>query len=308
MRAASVLLSTLAVLALALCVGAARAEPVAAGNFEWRLPRGFPQPAVPADNPMTAQKVRLGRLLFYEPRLSSTGRHACATCHTQALAFTDGKPHAVGATGELHPRSAMSLANVAYNPVYTWTDAGFASLEAQAMQPLMNEHPVEMGLAGREALVLGELAADARYAAAFASAFPGDASPVTLTNLTRALASFERTLISGGSAFDRYVFDDDGSDFDAAERRGMALFYSERSGCASAHYELNFSGPIAHAGAPQVEPAFVTTGEGRFRVPTLRNIAITAPYMHDGAVPTLAEVLDHYSRTGRGHPDSGQPV
>jgi cytochrome c peroxidase len=309
MCAASVLRSTLAVLALALCVAAARAESVAVeGNFQWRLPRGFPQPAVPADNPMTAQKVRLGRLLFYEPRLSIGGRHACATCHTQSLAFTDGKARAVGATGELHARNAMSLANVAYNPVYTWTDAGFASLEAQAMQPLMNEHPIEMGLAGRESLVLGELAADARYAAAFASAFPGEASPVTLINLVRALASFERTLISGRSAFDRYVFDDDGSAFDTAARRGMALFYSERIGCARCHSGINFSGPIAHAGDPRVEPAFVATGEGRFRVPTLRNIAITAPYMHDGAVPTLAEVLERYSRTGRGHPDTGEPV
>jgi cytochrome c peroxidase len=309
MRAASVICSTLAALALAPCLGVTRAEPVAVeGNFQWRLPRGFPQPAVPADNPMTAQKVRLGRLLFYEPRLSITGRHACASCHTQALAFTDGKARALGATGELHARSAMSLVNVAYNPVYTWIDAGFASLETQAMQPLMNEHPIEMGLAGREALVLGELAADARYAAAFASAFPGDASPVTLINLARALASFERTLISGRSAFDRYVFDDQGNAFNPAARRGMALFYSERIGCGRCHSGINFSGPIAHAGAPQVEPAFVATGGGRFRVPTLRNIAITAPYMHDGAVQTLAEVLDHYARTGRGHPDLGEPA
>lgn len=309
MRAASVLRSTLAALALAVSLGAARAESVAVeGNFQWRLPRGFPQPAVPADNPISAQKVRLGRLLFYEPRLSIGGRHACATCHTQSLAFTDGKARAVGATGELHARSAMSLANVAYNPVYTWTDAGFVSLEAQALQPLMNEHPIEMGLAGRESLVLGQLAADTRYAAAFASAFPGDASPVTLVNLARALASFERTLISGRSAFDRYVFDDERSAFDAAARRGMALFYSERIGCARCHSGINFSGPIAHAGAPQVEPAFVATGEGRFRVPTLRNIAITAPYMHDGAVRTLAEVLDHYARIGRGHPETGEPV
>jgi cytochrome c peroxidase len=308
MWGASVLLS-LALLAPGSFATVAQAADPASPQEEyaWTLPRGFPRPAVPADNPMTAEKVGLGRLLFYEPRLSLGARHACATCHDQALAFTDGKARAIGATGEAHPRSAMSLANVAYNPAYTWTDAGFGSLEAQALQPLLNEHPIEMGLAGREAAVLAELAADAQYRAAFARAFPGDATPVTLPNLARALASFERTLISGRSAFDRYVFDDERAAFGAAARRGMALFYSGRIGCARCHSGINFSGPIAHAGAPRVEPAFVETGLGRFRVPTLRNIAVTAPYMHDGAVRSLAEVLDHYAQTGRGHPGTGQP-
>jgi cytochrome c peroxidase len=306
MRAASALRLTLALLSLALCAWATRAaEPAAVeAGYQWRLPRGFPAPAVPADNPMSEDKVALGRLLFYEPRLSIGGRHACATCHTQSLAFTDGKARAVGATGELHARSAMSLANVAYNPVYTWTDAGFMSLEAQALQPLLNRHPIEMGLAGRESVVLAELASDARYRDGFARAFPNDPAPVTLVNLARALASFERTLMSGRSAFDRYVFDDDRNAFDAAARRGMALFYSARIGCAECHSGINFSGPIAHAGAERVEPAFVETGDGRFRVPTLRNVAVTSPYMHDGAVRTLVEVIDNYARTGRGHPRS----
>jgi cytochrome c peroxidase len=131
---------------------------------------------------------------------------------------------------------------------------------------------------------------------------------VNLANLARALASFERTLISGRSAFDRYVFDDEGAGFDTAARRGMALFYSERIGCARCHSGINFSGPIAHASATRVEPAFVDTGQGRFRVPTLRNIAMTAPYMHDGAVRSLAEVLDRYSQTGRGHPAAATHV
>jgi cytochrome c peroxidase len=306
MRAASVLGTTLALYCLGAGIARAADQHPPASDYQWVLPRGFPPPAVPADNPMTAEKVSLGRLLFYEPRLSVTGRHACATCHAQSLAFTDGKARAVGATGELHPRAAMSLANVAYNPVYTWTDAGFASLEAQAMQPLLNRHPIEMGLAGREAVVLAELESNARYGAAFARAFPGEADPVTLQNLARALASFERTLISGRSAFDRYVFDDERTAFDAAARRGMALFYSERVGCAQCHFGLNFSGPLAHAGAAQVTPAFVETGAGRFRVPTLRNVAVTAPYMHDGAVATLAEVIDNYARTGRGRSVSGR--
>ena len=179
---------------------------------------------------MTEEKVALGRLLFYERRLSITGRHACSTCHAQRLAFTDGLARAVGATGEAHPRSAMSLANVAYNPVYTWTDAGFASLEAQVAQPLFNEHPIEMGLAGRESAVLAELGSDAQYREAFARAFPQESSPVTMANVARALASFERTLISGRSAFDRYVYGDERGALDAAAQawHGTLLFGADR--------------------------------------------------------------------------------
>ncbi|HSD74063.1 MAG TPA: cytochrome c peroxidase [Steroidobacteraceae bacterium] len=291
---------------LALLAGAWLAEAAdraaAPEVYEWQLPRGFPPPAVPADNPMTPEKVSLGRLLFYEPRLSISRRQACGTCHNQSLAFTDGKARAIGATGEPHPRSAMSLANVAYSPVYTWTDAGFSSLEAQVLQPLLNEHPVEMGLKGRESAVLSELESDGRYREAFARAFPQERDPLTMANLARALASFERTLISGRSAFDRYVFDDERTALDAPAKRGMGLFFSERIGCSQCHFGLNFSGPIVHARATQANPAFVNTGAGRFRVPTLRNVAVTAPYMHDGAVSTLAEVLDLYATTGRGHP------
>lgn len=268
-------------------------------DYEWKLPRGFPVPAVPRENPMSAHKVSLGRLLFYEPRLSITGRHACATCHAQALAFTDGKAVAVGATGESHPRSAMSLTNVAYNPTYTWTDPGFASLEAQVLQPLLNEHPLEMGLAGRERVVLETLESEPIYRDSFARAFPDEPAPVSIGNITRALASFERTLISGRSPFDRYVFDDDRAALGSSAKRGMALFYSERIGCAQCHFGINFSGPMIHADAPSAEPSFVNTGDGRFRVPTLRNVTVTAPYMHDGRFASLAAVIDHYAAGGR---------
>jgi cytochrome c peroxidase len=269
-------------------------------TFEWSLPRGFPTPSVPADNPISAEKVRLGRLLFYDRRLSVTGKYACASCHEQLRAFTDGRARAVGAMGDLHPRSTMSLGNVAYNAAFTWIDAGFASLESQALQPLLNQAPVEMGLKGREVAVLAELAADATYRDLFARSFPDDPAPISVINVTRALASFERTLISGRSAFDRYVFDDDRAALDVSARRGMAFFYGERFGCARCHSGIAFSGPIVHAGQPTAEPAFVDTGEGRFRVPTLRNAAVTAPYMHDGRFVSLADVIDDYA-AGRPH-------
>jgi cytochrome c peroxidase len=285
-------------------------------------------PFVPAGNPITQAKVDLGRVLFHEPKLSITGQQSCSTCHRPELAFTDGKPRAVGATGQLHPRSAMSLANVAYNATFTWADSSFDSLEAQVLQPLFNEHPIEMGLTGRERQVIEALGADARYQRLFAAAFPGSADPVSITNIARAIASFERTLISGRSAFDRYVFDDDDSGMSAAARRGMALFYSERIGCAQCHSGINFSGPVRTERQPVAQSVYANTGlynvdgqgsypqeasglravtrnaadEGHFRVPTLRNIALTAPYMHDGSIAMLSEVIDHYAAGGRQTP------
>jgi cytochrome c peroxidase len=299
-----------------------------AAEYEWVLPRGFPEPSVPADNAMSEAKVQLGRKLFYEERLSATGTHSCATCHQQAKAFTDGRAQAVGIHGDLHARSAMALVNIAYNPRFQWANPELHTLEQQASRPLYNDHPVEMGLRGREAEVLRIFREEEQYAQLFAGAFPADREPVRIDNVLRALASFERTLISGRSAFDRYVFDDDRAALGEDARRGMALFFSDRAGCAQCHSGINFSGAVVHAGARATEPVFVNTGlynvdgtgrypekdtgvettthrsrdHGRFRVPTLRNIAVTAPYMHDGSLPTLEAVLDHYSAGGKQAP------
>ncbi|HTC37617.1 MAG TPA: cytochrome c peroxidase, partial [Steroidobacteraceae bacterium] len=122
------------------------ADGISAPHYEWHLPRGFPRPAVPLENPMSAAKVALGRRLFFETRLSSSGRYSCSSCHRPELAFTDGRAHALGATGEHVRRGAMSLTNVAYNPAFTWSSNQVRSLEAQMRQPLFNAHPVEMGL------------------------------------------------------------------------------------------------------------------------------------------------------------------
>lgn len=293
--------------------------------FEWRLPPGFPAPLVPPDNPMTAAKVELGRHLFYDRRLSGNGTQACASCHRQELAFTDGRARALGSTGEVHPRSAMSLANAAYNASLTWADPRLNRLEDQALVPMFNREPVELGLAGRKREILARFAADPDYVRRFRAAFPGDRRPVTLRNLTRALAAFQRTLLSGGSAYDRLLFFDDRSALSAAARRGLDLFFSPRLGCSDCHSGFNLSGPVVHQAAPKVPLAFHNTGlynlggrglypgrdpglaqvtgrrrdTGRFRAPTLRNIALTAPYMHDGSVATLGEVLDHYAAGGR---------
>ena len=139
---------------LATVYGAALGAPL---PYRWSLPPGFPVPSVPVDNPMTVAKVALGERLFSDVRLSVTGRYSCASCHRPALAFTDGRIRAVGATGDTLQHQSMSLVNAAYGVSFGWTDAGFDSLEAQMRRPLFNQHPVELGLRGREAALLHEL-------------------------------------------------------------------------------------------------------------------------------------------------------
>jgi cytochrome c peroxidase len=254
---------------------------------------------------MSEAKVALGRRLFHETRLSSTGQYACHSCHRPELAFTDGRPRAVGATGETVKHAAMSLANVAYNPSFTWSDARVRSLESQMRQPLFNRHPVEMGLTGDAPDAVAALSADADYRRQFAAAFPGDAAPLSMDHIIKAIAAFERTLISGRSAFDRYVYDDDREALSGPAKHGMALFFSAHAGCAQCHFGLNFSGPLVYEGHSEGRAIFADTGlaadPGKFRVPTLRNVALTAPYLHDGSLASLDEVIDRYARGGRAH-------
>jgi cytochrome c peroxidase len=304
-------------------VHGANASPAPA--YEWSLPPGFPRPRVPVDNPMSSAKVELGRRLFYETRLSSTGHYACVSCHQPDIAFTDGRSRAIGATGEPLKRGAMSLANVAYNPAFTWGDERVNSLEAQMRIPLFNERPVEMGLKRNERIAIAGLCDDAAYRNLFSAAFPLDAEPISMDHVIKAIAAFERTLISGRSSFDRYVFDDDRTALSESAKRGMSLFFSTRVGCAQCHFGLNFSGPTSYEGHEHARAIYANTGlydldgrdgyppsdrglmdvthraadAGRFRVPTLRNVALTAPYMHDGSLPSLDDVLDHYARGGR---------
>ena len=280
-----------------MCVaGAAQA-----GDYEWHLPRGFPLPAVPADNPMSEAKVALGEALFFDPRLSLTGRYSCASCHEPARSFSDGRRVALGATGEALPHNAMALVNVAYNISFGWTHREPRTLEAQMLEPMLNEHPVELGLAGRQAALVATLGADRESTRAFAAAFPGEAAPVSFRHVVQAIAAFERTLIAGDSPFDRYVFSGEHGALTEEAKAGMALFFSARAGCSGCHSGLNFAGNYRDAQGATGRASFARNGTSReaLRVPTLRNTAYTAPYMHDGRFAALADVLAHYSALAR---------
>jgi len=304
---------------VALCCALLALVPVAAAT----LPPGFAPPVIPADNPQTPAKIALGQRLFFESRLSVDGKLACAGCHLPALAYSDGRTTPRGATGQVLPRNAPSLANVAWLPALGWASRTTVTLEQQMLVPLFGEHPVEMGLRGRESRVLSMLRSDAGYAQAFAQAFAGQDRHITLDNMVRAIAAFERTLVSGRSAFDRYVFDDDRSGMSAMARRGMALFYSPRTQCGECHSGINFSGPVRSVGHEEVAPVFARTAivsgdtglmqesgaaadRGVFRVPSLRNVALTAPYMHDGSLPSLQAVIEFYD--GGGHQRPVRPL
>ncbi len=241
----------LATLGLVLIAAFSCAQAEESG-WRWQLPRGFPEPHVPADNPMSAAKVALGARLFADPRLSVTGQYSCASCHDPGRAFTDGLALSRGATGATLPLNAPTLLNVAYNASLGWRDAGITTLEQQMRGPLFNEHPPELGLAGREAVVERALSADAAIRAAFTTAFPGER--VSMDNAIRAIAAYERTLLSAASPFDRYVFAGEHAALDAAQKRGLDIFFSDRGGCANCHGGINFAGdwvdrdhPVARA-------------------------------------------------------------
>jgi cytochrome c peroxidase len=293
-------------------------------SYTWHIDASLPPPAVPADNPMTNDKIELGRWLFHDTRLSVNGTMSCATCHLQALAFTDGRGRAVGATGEIHPRGAMSLVNVAYASRLTWANQLLDKLEDQALTPMFGDNPVEMGMAGHDQEIVELLRSDARYAELVPRAFPRENDPFSIVSVVRAIAAFVRSIVSYQSPYDDYIRGDTAAISDAAVR-GMELFFSERMECFHCHGGFNFTDSTTHANSRVDRIGYHNTGlynldgegqyptdntglfdmtgnrrdMGRFKAPTLRNVEVTAPYMHDGSVATLEEALAHYARGGR---------
>lgn len=272
-----------------------------ASAWQWQLGPGFAPPAIPSDNPMAAGKVSLGARLFAEPRLSVNGTTSCASCHDPAHAFADPRPVSIGATGEPLATNAPSIVNAAWRAAYGWRPGGETSLEQQLRRPLFNRAPVELGIADHEDEILARLAADATWRDAFNAAFGEDPAPITIDHVIAALAAYVRSLTGGRSAFDRHVFGGDHTALGADARRGLDLFYSSRLGCGGCHGGLLFDGPWKDAAHPRVQAAVAqsVTGAGAFRVPSLRNVAVTAPYFHDGRAATLDAVLDRYAEARR---------
>ncbi|WP_052402086.1 cytochrome c peroxidase [Muricoccus aerilatus] len=257
-------------------------------------------PPTPADNPTTAARAQLGRRLFFDPSLSSTGKMSCSSCHQPAHGFSDGLSLARGAEGKPLRRRSPTIWNLAWAPFLFW-DGRAEGLEAQAAAPIEAHEEMGQPLGA----LVERMAADASWRAAFAAAFPGATPAVTQDNLVRALAAWERTLVSPRTRFDAWVEGDDRA-LTPAERRGLSVFNGP-AGCATCHEGWAFTDyafyDIGLPPRPEAPPDLgrgPVLGESRadhaFKTPTLREAMRRAPYMHDGSLPTIEAVLDHYER------------
>ena len=264
-------------------VGASTVTPSGTG-----LERAFPSLNELAGHTATPESIELGRLLFFDPVLSASNDLACASCHHPDLGFSDGLVKAVGAEGRELERNSMTLWNVGYTRNLFW-DGRAGSLEEQAQVPLT--HLDEMAVADTAALE-AELSALPDYASLFDAAFDDG---VTFENITAALADFQRTLLSQNSPFDRYAAGDTEA-LTPSQRRGLTLFRSAATRCFECHSSPTFSTEtFRNIGVPSDD---VGAGDGAFKVPTLRNIALSAPYMHNGSLATLENVIDFYAAGG----------
>jgi cytochrome c peroxidase len=254
------------------------------------LPPGVPQglrstAPVPAENPITPEKIALGRLLFFDPILSVDRTVACASCHKPEFGFGDTTRVSMGIEGRLGGRNSPTLLNRVYGRRFFW-DGRAASLEQAVLMPVQDTMEMALPLAD----LVQRVGADRRYPALFRAAFPG--AGITDTTIARALATYVRTLWAGDSPFDRFQAGDSTA-LTAAAQRGRALFFG-RADCSDCHRGANFTDEQFHTlGVTQADA-------GRFKTPTLRNVALTAPYMHDGSLATLEQVLDFYDRGGNG--------
>lgn len=272
------------------------------------------QPPIPADNPQNDAKIELGKTLYFDPRFSEHGTLSCNSCHNVMAGGDDNRPNSIGMHDARGGRSAPTVWNAAFYSTQFW-DGRAATLEDQAKGPVVN--PIEMGMESLDE-AMGRLMNIDGYIPMFQAAFPGEENPVTADNAAKAVAAFERTLITPNSAYDRYVQGDE-SALTGQQVRGLETFAS--LGCTACHSGANFSGPALPMGTGffQKFPTYdgsdyetkydLVADTGRhnatgveadkhlWRVPTLRNIAMTAPYFHNGAVPTLDEAVRVMAKT-----------
>lgn len=268
--------------------------------YDLDIPVNMPPMAIPEDNPMTVEGVALGRKLFYDPILSNDSTQSCGSCHAQAYGFTDSLNRwSVGIDGLEGDKNAMAIINLGYASEFFW-DGRSIGMEAQAREPVIN--PIEMHDTWDN--VEDKLNAHDTYPALFEEIFGSD--PISEDMVVKVIAQFERTLISGNSEYDKFLRQEPNS-FGNLELEGLAIFNDERGDCFHCHpvsgglftdHDYRNNG-LDSVFDPENYGRFDVTGDtlekGAFKTPTLRNIALTAPYMHDGRFQTLEEVLDHYS-------------
>lgn len=287
---------------------AQKAQPREAEELPPPPPLGLDDVPVPEDNPMTRPKIELGRRLFFDRRISGDGAVSCATCHMPRRGFSNARQYGTGFEGRLTLRNVPTLINAAYHEFLFW-DGRAGSLEEQAKGPIL--HPGEM--ASSEEKIIETLGAIQGYGARFREAFGSE--EISLERVAQAIATFERTLLSGNSPFDRWKFGGDESAMSKAAIRGFKVFTS-KGNCVKCHLADEFSAPFTddkfhnlgvgmdkrpiHAGREKITKKI--RDRGKFKTPTLRHVTQTAPYMHDGRFATLGEVVDFYDKGGHPNP------
>lgn len=272
------------------------------GEYPLAIPQGFPEPKIPEDNRLTTARVELGRMLFFDPVMSRDSSVSCASCHKPELAFTDGLPRSKGIRGEMVARNSPTLTNVVYQDSGLLMDAEVPSLEMQILVPVQEHAEFDFNLL----LIAERLKKNPKYVQLCAEAYGKGPSPFVIT---RAIAAFERTLISGNSRYDQYV-NGDRSSLTKTEKAGMDLFFNKLN-CSKCHSGFNFTNLSLANNGIYSYPYPLDSGRMRvskkeqdrdlFKVPTLRNIEVTAPYMHDGSINSLEEVIEHYDSGGQDH-------
>lgn len=282
-----------------------------------KAPLGLPPVPTPADNPLTTETIQLGRRLYYDPILSSDGSVSCATCHAPEYGFADPKPVSTGVGGKTGTRNSPTVFNSAYFKAQFW-DGRAPDLEHQAEGPVAN--PVEM--ANTLAAVEQRLNADTSYREQFQKAWgPG---PITYEKVEKSIASFERTVISANSPFDKWKYGHDETAMSASAKRGFVVFSSKDKGnCTACHLvgekDALFTDNKFHNIGVGVDMGKITdpglfavthqeSDRGLFKTPSLRNIALTAPYLHDGSLPDLKQVMDFYIGAGNSNPNLDKQI
>ncbi len=272
------------------------------------VPEGFPVVPESEGNAFTMDRWELGKQLFFDPVMSVDSSISCASCHEPTLAFSDNKAVSIGVEGRAGRRNSPSLANIAYHPYFT-REGGVPTLEMQVLIPIQEHDEFDFNIL----LIADRLTADPQYVAMAEKAYDRVPDPYVIT---RALACFERSLLSGWSPYDQYVNDETTNSLSPAALRGMELFLSDRTQCSSCHSGFNFTDySFTNNGLYEeyADPGrFRLTAEESdravFKVPSLRNVAITAPYMHDGSLSTLAAVVAHYNTGGYAHPNKAERI
>ena len=287
----------IAILLLTLASCKREEDPVLSDRYDLRVPPGFPNPNIPADNYISKSRIELGKKLFFDKRLSSDNTISCASCHFPQNAFSDVSPLSVGVQGRIGFRNAPPLFNLAWMPLLM-KDGGVPTLELQVHAPISDIAEMDSDILQ----VIDEIKNDYNDLSLYAYKRPFDTYV-----LTRALATFQRTLISGESRYDSYIIH--GGSLTASELRGKDLFFADSLHCADCHSGFNFTSfnfennglSLNHPDTGRARITLLPQDVGKFKVASLRNVEVTAPYMHDGSLGTLEDVIDHYASGGQPH-------